>query len=224
MLIILWILISSISWTALREAGEAMLMLFAIIGSIYGAYVIVKKWYREKLKPKINKFTTMVDEWPMYKAAQETMVLDLMHVKHQVFPNNGGSIVDKLNVLMDNQSTIKMKVRAQMNTDSSPSFVIDKKGDLVYVNDAWLSLTGFQKAEQAYGIGWLKAIPEEDQKTLIDEHEQQLSYPSDFFGKVRFKNIQTGFCVDTICRVTCVKSEHSGELIEKIGQLQIIKP
>lgn len=106
-------------------------------------------------------------------------------------------------------------------TAPDPIFICNPKGEVTFVNPAWLQMTGIRTEKDALGFGFMKAIPEEDRDNLLEESERLVEHPGSYEGIVRFQHIGTTDIVTTMCR-----SEpyyYNGEHIETIGRLSILK-
>lgn len=106
-------------------------------------------------------------------------------------------------------------------TSTDPSFITNTKGEVVFVNPAWLDMTGISTANDAYGFGYMQAIPIEDREALREQSEILVDHPGPFSGAVRFKNVRSGDIIDTLCRSEIVRFE--GIPVETVGRLYVIK-
>jgi PAS domain S-box-containing protein len=83
-------------------------------------------------------------------------------------------------------------------------FRLDHNFELVYVNTAWVELAGFSSDEEAYGVGFLKAIPDRFKAAMRDQMESSKKHPSRFSEKIPFRNIKTKIEFEMLCRSTPV--------------------
>src|SRR5690349_260940 len=74
--------------------------------------------------------------------------------------------VDQIDDAHRDIQIIKNTIRAAFHTDKNPVFILNSKGAVIYVNPAWLEMTGFIDTKDAYGFGYMMAIPLEDQPTM----------------------------------------------------------
>ena len=131
-------------------------------------------------------------------------------------------VVERVDEIENDVWIVKSKQRAIMATDPNPTYITDCNSDLIYANPAWAEMAGFNSVEDAYGKGYLRAIPNEDVEPLEQMAERQVKHPFSFEGHIRFKNIRTGEIVNTICRSELVFNK-DGKWIRTIGRLLILK-
>ena len=195
-------------------------LLLGIVATVWAGILVVYKFYKSRIKPFTAKVDRVLTEWPVFYDRHCKLEVEVKTIKAKILPNGGSSLDDKLNVIINTQELMREKQKALMYSDLTPMFTLDANENLTFVNAAWLKLTGFNNPEDAYGIGWLRAIPEDERKKLMDIREQQRQSPFAFYDTVIFKNIMTGELVKTTCKTTLVK-DAKGQVIEKIGSLQV---
>lgn len=103
----------------------------------------------------------------------------------------------------------------------SPLFINDANMELEWVNAAWLEMTGFRDPEDAYGLGFLRAIPESDHEKMKRRGRMMIDHPSVYLGEITFINIDTGKTIKTLCRADPVFDEE-GKLLKVLGMLVIL--
>lgn len=104
----------------------------------------------------------------------------------------------------------------------SPIYFTDQDGGMIYANTAWVELTGFTNAEDAYGMGYMRAVSDEDEQEIMAINQTYFKHPSDLEGIVVFVNIRTKMKIPCKYRSKVVKDEQ-GKFIMGIGILEIIK-
>lgn len=132
-------------------------------------------------------------------------------------------VSDRVDLLELELSIIGNRQMAVIHADPNPVFIVNEKTDLVYANPAWVAMTGFSDAKDAYGKGYLKAIPPEDREMVEKDGERFAEHPSSYEGEVTFRNIKTKLIIKTLCRSELVHDK-DGKLVQTIGRLQIINP
>lgn len=103
-----------------------------------------------------------------------------------------------------------------------PIYKTSPSGEVTYVNAAWLEMTGITDSKNAFGFGYMAAIPDEDFAKIERLHDLHQAHPSSFRGNVRFKNVQTGEIITTRCKAALVY-DFKDNLIETIGRIYILK-
>lgn len=96
-----------------------------------------------------------------------------------------------------------------------PYWECARDGKLIYANGYWLKLFGLT-SEEAMGEGWLKSIPEEDQKKLLIEWYSKVVDESD--GSIEFTvlNPTTGK-TSMVRAIYAVKFDDHGDVYKIIG-------
>lgn len=135
---------------------------------------------------------------------------DLMQVNSKVT-----ELETEFSILQDRQ-------RGLMRTDPIPIYITNEKGEVTFVNAAWMEMTGFRDSEDVKGYGFMRCIPDEDVAKTKERGEMLRDHPSTFFGEVRFKNVQTGNLIITNCMRELVFND-KGCLVETIGRIYIKK-
>lgn len=143
-------------------------------------------------------------------------------VLKELEPNGGGSIKDKINKIAYDLELMNVRYDATLYIDSNPIFINDKLGNVIFVNAAWLEMTGFNNPKDAMGFGWMKALPEEEAERLQIINETLTKHPSSFMGEIIFKNIKTQEIIKTNCRTTLIR-DSKDNIVSTIGTLEILK-
>ena len=104
----------------------------------------------------------------------------------------------------------------------SPIYFTDKDGGMIYANTAWVELTGFTNVEDAYGMGYMRAVSDEDEQEIMQINQTYYKHPSDLEGIVVFVNLRTKLRIPCKFRSKVVRTD-AGEFIMGIGILEIIK-
>lgn len=117
-------------------------------------------------------------------------------------------------------TVLKASLLALYNVDKDPIFILNPKGELTYCNPAWVELTGME-ANEAKGFGYSRAIHPDDKERMAKERDDIINHPAPFFGRVKFKHMETGETIVVICRTELIYN--GTELIETLGRLYILK-
>lgn len=113
------------------------------------------------------------------------------------------------------------KQMAALHTAPDPIFIMNPGGELVYANPAWGLMTGFTNIEDAYGKGYMQAIPPHDRDEIEKQNERLVEHPGSFEGEIRFRHLRTKDIINTICRSEPVHDDKE-KVIETIGRLYIV--
>jgi len=104
----------------------------------------------------------------------------------------------------------------------SPIYFTDKDGGMIYANTSWVELTGFTNVEDAYGMGYMRAVSDEDEQEIMGINQSYYKHPTDIEGCVIFVNIRTKERIPCKYRSKVVRND-KGEFIMGIGIIEIIK-
>lgn len=136
-------------------------------------------------------------------------------------------LVEKLEkevlVLRKEVSVLRSKQMADFHTDPVPTFICNTKGELIYANPAWVKLTGYSNAGNAYKFRFFDVIHPDDLLRIHKVSEELIGHPAPYEGPVRFVNKITKEVTQTFCTSELIYAdEQHKELIETIGRLEIL--
>ena len=129
-------------------------------------------------------------------------------------------LTDNVDELNRNVGINDALVRSILHTASDAIFISNTKGEVIFVNMAYLQLTGMRTQKDAYGFGFLQVIPEDDREDILEQGERLAKHPSSFEDIVRFEHFITKEIITTLCRSEPLF--YKGELVETLGRLTII--
>ncbi len=118
-------------------------------------------------------------------------------------------------------SLLKNQQLALFHIDKDPIFITNLKGEVTYVNPAFLDLTGFENAEESYGFGYTSAIHPDSRAEHEKLRAELVLHPSPYHGYIKLRNKKTGKVILTVCRTKLVYNLKN-ELVETIGRIYII--
>lgn len=108
----------------------------------------------------------------------------------------------QLEKLSDRLAKDENMLRSLFDSSKTPTYILDADFELIYVNTAWLELLGFSNDEDAFGLGFLKAIPDSQMVAMDRQMKNSKEHPSRFSDKMQFKHVKTKeeffmFCMST---------------------------
>lgn len=130
-------------------------------------------------------------------------------------------VSDRVDELENKVYILDSKLAAGFHTAVDPVFIVDVKGDLVYANPAWQDLTEFSNVQDAYGKGYLRAIPPDDRDSIEEQSERLILHPGSIEMNVIFLTIRTKIIVNTLCRSEPFKNKE-GFVVGTLGRLKIL--
>jgi len=104
----------------------------------------------------------------------------------------------------------------------TPIYYTDEIGQVTYVNTAYVELTGFTNAEDAHGLGYMRAVSDSDEKDIVKLNENYHKKPSNLSGTVTMVNIING--TEYFCRYRnhVIRNKETGKFIKGIGILEVL--
>jgi PAS domain S-box-containing protein len=100
-------------------------------------------------------------------------------------------------------------------------FVNNEKGEVIFVNPAWLSMTGMPTAKDAYGFGYLRVIHKESLDFVKENTKSLIEHPGSFDNYIIFQHYHTRAKITTLCRSEPIFDD-KGVLQKTIGRLTVI--
>lgn len=166
--------------------------------------------------------------WRLHRKYVKPFLLKIDNIDKQFRPNGGSSFHDKLTRVdgkidgLDDHLKILTKVfNSTLYLDPNPIFKADAKGSCIFVNYAWLKLTGYTGQEEAYGIGWINAIYQEDKALVLDEWERCVETESLFNMQYRYMHRVTKEITKVHCRTTVIRDTKK-KAIQIIGLVEVL--
>jgi PAS domain-containing protein len=166
-----------------------------IIGGIIA--FVVKKGYRF-LKPKIKKLKEL------YYSVDKILKLQT-----------------DVNLIEEENFILRATLISVVKTAPYAMYMLDKENKLILVNNAWLNISGFNDAEEAYNFGYYKAIEKSDIIRMHQIADERIGASTPHSGTVKFKNLITSDIYECEYRTEVIKNSKK-EVINYIGSLKII--
>lgn len=143
-------------------------------------------------------------------------------IKAQIKLNNEYlKLKSRVDELEGKMFVIDCKRKAGIHTDKQPTFKVNTKGDLIYVNPAWSELFEYDDPENAYGLRFMDIIHPDDYERVKAIHRDTINSPSGFNDPVKFRTRKTKKTINTIC-VTDLLHDKTGVLIGIMGRLHVL--
>lgn len=100
-------------------------------------------------------------------------------------------------------------------------FVNNEKGEVTFVNPAWLALTGMPTTKDAYGFGYYRVIHKESIDFVKENTKSLIEHPGSFDNEIIFQHYHTKAKITTQCRSEPIFDD-MGKLIQTIGRISVI--
>jgi len=130
------------------------------------------------------------------------------------------ALADTVDELKKEAAISKAREIAIFDTETDPIFILNEKGEVKYVNTAWLQMTGMRTQTDAYGMGYMRVIPEKDRERISEQNEMLNKHPSSSEDSMVFEHFVTKEHILTIYRSQPVF--YNGTLVETVGRIKII--
>lgn len=188
-------------------------MIVAIIAVIGIFWKPFKRWYIHYRNGRNARWSLLMD-------VQSKQTIKLDSIIKQLYPNGGSSVFDKVDQVLDNQEILKQTHNATLYLDSTPIFKTNMNGECIFVNVAWLKLSGYNDPKQAYGFGWLRSIHPDDRERLKEELMESVESETQLVTSYRKINVTTKD-VFNMTAMTKIVRNSKRKAVEIIGVLQI---
>jgi PAS domain S-box-containing protein len=172
-----------------------------VLGVIWKFLVLPLKNHVKYISNLLRQIPTIIDNSNRNSLIIQEQDRKITDIYKKIYPNGGSSLDDKLNKIMGILHYQSESTRVSWKLNPDPICRANATGSVIFVNFAWLSLAGFSSPEEAYGIGWLRAIHPEDRNAVKQQWEETVKSCSALHSSFRMKNVQTG--KTTLMEVQC---------------------
>jgi len=117
---------------------------------------------------------------------------------------------------------IRSEQMADIHTSIQPTFKVNPKGELEYVNPAWVNLMEYNDPENAYGLRFMDVIHPDDYERVKAIHRDTVLHPSGFNDSIKFRTKKTKKTIDTICVCELIHDKDN-VLVGIIGRLHVVE-
>lgn len=100
-------------------------------------------------------------------------------------------------------------------------FITNEKGEVIFVNPAWLLMTGIPTTKDAYGLGYLRVIHKENIDFVKESTISLIEHPGSFDNYIIFQHYHTKAKITTLCRSEPIFDD-KGVLRKTIGRVSVI--
>ena len=109
----------------------------------------------------------------------EKVAASLREVSSELKPNGGSSLRDAVNRQTHSLNYLKLYFKASMHTNNKAIFETNGEGHVVYVNRAFVKLTGFTEA-QLMGMRWVNLIHPSNRDQVVERWMNAVKNNRDF--------------------------------------------
>lgn len=128
--------------------------------------------------------------------------------------------VMNIDELDEEVSIIKSKQMAGFHISPDPIFIVNPRGEIIYVNSAWSDVTGID-SKDAHGLWFTVGMHPDNEIEMKNRGEMSITHSSPFFGIIYLLHEETRNKIKTYCRSEMVR-DRNNNIIETIGRLSII--
>jgi PAS domain-containing protein len=100
-------------------------------------------------------------------------------------------------------------------------FFNNEKGEVIFVNPAWLAMTGMPTVKDAYGFGYHRVIHKESLEFVKENTKSLIEHPGSFDNYIIFQHYHTRAKITTLCRSEPIFDD-KGVLKKHIGRVTVI--
>lgn len=140
----------------------------------------------------------------------DRMARQIEDVRHQVFPNSGSSMADKLNLTLAsstrteaNVNRLQATMRAHQDADLTQArFEADGEGHFVWASYVLMRWCG-RSLEQITGYGWVNCIAQPDRDRVRAEWEAAIEESREFLLQFDMRDVDgAAFAVEAFAKPT----------------------
>lgn len=141
------------------------------------------------------------------------------YIQKELKPNGGGSIFDKITTMNGNINFMIIRGDAMIKLSHSAIYECDGKGNCINVNAKYSNLTGLT-LDEAYGVGWLNAIADDDRERVMQQWKQAVENSREFHSIYNIKD-KSGNKIKVSGSATISRDKHTNSINHIMG---IIEP
>jgi len=130
-------------------------------------------------------------------------------------------VKERLTALESEVYIIKSEQMSDIHTSMEPTFKVNTKGELIYVNPAWVNLFEYSDPENAYGLRFMDIIHPDDYDRVKAIHRDTIVSPSGFNDTVKFRTKKTKTTIYTTCITELIHGKNN-VVVGIIGRLHVI--
>jgi len=156
--------------------------------------------------------------WKALKGALKTFK-NIQYISAELSPNGGKSVFDMISRIDKRQVFTEHRERAVLQESNTGMFELNKEGDCVWANKAFMTLTQ-RPFEDLKARGWENTISDEDIERITVEWNLARQAKRDFEGEYSIDR-EIDF-VNVRCRATVVKNS-AGEVLGWFGIVKIVE-
>lgn len=172
-----------------------------------------------KLFDFIIKPVTAMFMWVFYPFRLPFIIMEQnTQILKELYPNGGGSLRDAINQLHMRQTMINDRLLNIMDHDKTPIFETDSNGAIVWVNNAYIIVTG-RPMQELLGYGWINGVYEPDRERVSTQWDLAIEEKRTFELTYSYQNID-GSVYTAFVRATPVRS--SGQLVGWTGYVTLL--
>jgi PAS domain S-box-containing protein len=176
-------------WNSLDETSKHIIQFCAVITGTAVAFPILRKAFL-RARDKYRNTKEMVD-WVLNDKHDHAVIMGLIkgltdmmeglsvQFKDQFEHNGGTSFRDALDQLLHEMAFMSSQIRAAYNTSSKAIFETDAEGKVVFVNRAFVRMTGFS-AHEVMGLGWVNLIHRSNRDKVVTSWMHAVNAGRDF--------------------------------------------
>jgi PAS domain S-box-containing protein len=167
-------------------------------------------WKQRKMLLKLNEIAPTV-----------------MDIAQQFDPKQGDSLRETVDGVKSDIRGIRAKTHLLLNHNPTPIFLLDEKGNCLFVNEAWCQIAGIPLST-AKDSGWHQVIHDDDRKSVIEAIDEAISRERNFFRSFRIVNMTAKkiYSVRAKADVTPIRKGDKPSVkpsVKYVGEMVILK-
>jgi PAS domain S-box-containing protein len=198
-------------WTGLDEHIKLVIQTAGVITAVTVIVVAMTKSYKN-LKDGVSRISWLFSEQHDHKVIKES----LDSIASQLTNNGGTSLKDAVDRIESKQDFMTAHMRTSLHANSKAIFETDREGGIIYVNKAYMRLTGFSGSE-VNDMGWVNIIHHEDRSAVVRKWKNAVESRRDFDEYLRIEK-PGGERFDAHAMAYVIRN-HDGRMLGHIGEL-----
>jgi PAS domain S-box-containing protein len=205
---------------------EYILVLFAVIGGLYGAYKIIKptamSWIQNKFgvtelyKGQAEIRADVKKAVSKQEAVNIRMLEKLDSVLVQLTINGGSvTVKDDLSSIKKNLNKIHAEIISYISLSPNPTFLNNEDGSCIAVNEALCNLFGATRDEML-GYGWINFLDDSEKNQKADNWKRGIQKDFSITDRYYITNGKTGERI--YCEyVATITRDNEGKIMSIMG-------
>ena len=179
--------------------------IFTSLGTLGYAALMFHRKVIVPIRAGVIKASKVVDIFPV-----------LLTMAEEFKPNHGSSLRDSIDRIENNIGNLQAIEHLLLNTSEVAHFQTDEKGGCIWVNQAYMDLTGLT-FEQCLGSGWQTILHEDDRGRMVREWFSAIKHNTTFIAYCSY--VQNGEHTIPVRTQAIIHTDRNGVCTGALGSV-----